>query len=244
MPELKVGQIYRYSRPYAERPEVIDGLPNFFSILRPVGRQPKLLLDAGINTPKIVRAIDGNRRPGILISSSPHKAGTHSTPWTDSFDHQNGHVRYYGDNRDPGREPSKNRGNAALLHEARIHSSPHEHVRRTASPIFVFKRVAVDSRLKGNVLFVGLAILVKTSAITQTIRSTDSHFKNYVFDLALLNLSSQMNSLDCSWMVDRRNPRLALESTMRNAPPAWRKWIETGTAATTESGAGVTAPIQ
>ncbi|MBK7123629.1 MAG: hypothetical protein IPH68_12960 [Chitinophagaceae bacterium] len=41
-----------------------------------------------------------NRRPAILISSSPHKI-SETTPWQDVFDVDNGHIRYYGDNKTP-----------------------------------------------------------------------------------------------------------------------------------------------
>ena len=58
-----------------------------------------LLLDSGINTPKVIATPDGGRRPAILISSSPHKRGQLETPWHDEFDLDHGHVRYFGDHK-------------------------------------------------------------------------------------------------------------------------------------------------
>ena len=98
---MKIGQIFRYSRPYNANPESIDGLPNYFYYTyTDNSRLP--LLDAGINPIHKVRAIDGARRPAILISSSPHKIGSLETPWQDVFDPDNGHIHYYGDNKEPG----------------------------------------------------------------------------------------------------------------------------------------------
>ncbi|WP_245173327.1 hypothetical protein [Streptomyces aureus] len=42
---------------------------------------------------------DDPRRPVILIRSSPWKASTEQTPLHDVFDMDNGHVRYFGDNK-------------------------------------------------------------------------------------------------------------------------------------------------
>ena len=43
-------------------------------------------MESGINTPAAVRGSDGaQRRPAIIISSSPHKRGSSETPWQDFF---------------------------------------------------------------------------------------------------------------------------------------------------------------
>ena len=90
---MKVGDIFRYARPYDAKPSEIDGYPNFFHRTQTADHK-MALLEAGINPIANIRAVDGSRRPAILISSSPHKTGSHETPWQDYFDPDNGHVRY------------------------------------------------------------------------------------------------------------------------------------------------------
>ena len=65
------------------------------------------LLDSGVNRTNKVASTSGSRRPAILISSSPHKIGTKETPWQDFFDPDNGHIRYYGDNKALGKDPAR-----------------------------------------------------------------------------------------------------------------------------------------
>ncbi|MEU5234659.1 hypothetical protein AB0G82_36245 [Streptomyces anulatus] len=54
-------------------------------------------LSKGVNPIAKAKAVDGHRRPVVLIRSSPWKTGTVETPWHDVLDLDNGHVRYYGD---------------------------------------------------------------------------------------------------------------------------------------------------
>jgi len=82
---MRIGEIFRYSRPYNAREETIDGLPNFFHYTSSPGAK-LALLDSGINPIQKISAPDGQRCPAILISSSPHKIGSPETPWQDFFD--------------------------------------------------------------------------------------------------------------------------------------------------------------
>ena len=95
---MRIGETFRYSRPYSPKPEIIDGLPNYFAASFTQNASLPLL-DAGINPIREINAVDCKRRPAILISSSPHRIGTETTPWQDFFNPDNGHIRYYGDNR-------------------------------------------------------------------------------------------------------------------------------------------------
>ncbi len=82
---MRVGQIFRYSRPYSAVEPTIDGLPNYFYYTHtPETNLP--LLDAGINPIQKVITPSGARCPAILISSSPHRIGSAETPWQDFFD--------------------------------------------------------------------------------------------------------------------------------------------------------------
>lgn len=205
---LKVGETYRYARPYADSPEFIDGLPNYFAAVRTPDAETKPLLEAGINSLRALTAPDGGRRPAILISSSPHKAGSEWTPWDDTFEQDSGFVRYFGDNRDPHLDPSKARGNALLLTQFSIHTSQSAEVRATATPIFLFRRVTVDGRQKGNVMFAGLAVIERARLVTQFDQARRQTFTNHVFELAVLGLSETQDSVNWDWISARRNPTL------------------------------------
>jgi hypothetical protein len=94
---MRIGQVFRTARPYSASPAEVDGLPNFFHwTVAPDGTLA--VVDSGINRLRAVTPVSGARVPAILIRSSPHKAGTATTPWQDVFDPDHGHVRYFGDN--------------------------------------------------------------------------------------------------------------------------------------------------
>jgi Restriction endonuclease AspBHI N-terminal/Restriction endonuclease len=225
---IRVGQTYRYARPYAESPEIIDGLPNFFAAVRTSGADTKPVLEAGINALKLIKAVDGQRRPAILISSSPHKAGSEWTPWDDTFEQDVGFVRYFGDNRDQGKEPSRARGNALLLAQFPIHTTLDSRRRESAVPIFLFRRVAVDGRQKGNVMFAGLAVLERAELVTQFDQARRQTFTNYAFEFAVLGLPDRQDSVDWDWISARRDPHASLNATADLAPKAWKLWMSGG----------------
>lgn len=96
---MRIGEIFRYSRPYNNKPEFVDGMPNYFYHTYTVGER-LALLEKGINPIASIKCCDNTIRvPAILISSSPHKVGSIDTPWEDTFDPDNGHIRYFGDNK-------------------------------------------------------------------------------------------------------------------------------------------------
>src|SRR5688572_10725564 len=111
---MQIGDVYRYGRPYSSDRAEIDGFRNFFHVVSSPGRALPLL-ESGINGIGLTNAVDRPRRPAVLIRSSPHRVGSKTTPWQDFFDPDNGHIRYYGDNKDPGTDPSGAPGNKLLL---------------------------------------------------------------------------------------------------------------------------------
>jgi hypothetical protein len=88
---MRIGDVYRYARPYSVLPEKIDGLVNYFYATQ-TGGCTLALLEKGINAIGTIEAPEGFRRPAILIRSSPHKIGSYETPWQDVFDTDNGHT--------------------------------------------------------------------------------------------------------------------------------------------------------
>jgi hypothetical protein len=224
---FEFGAVYRCARKYSATPAVIDGLPNFFTQLYSPGK-PLPMLDAGINSLAPVKTSQGTRRPAILFSSSPHKAGTEKTPWEDVYNPEQGSVLYFGDNKTSKSAPEAARGNVWLLEELPLHRSKDPQARLRATPLLLFRRTPWDGRKKGNVQFAGLAVIERAEPIRQFNRSTGEHFGNYSFDLALLSLAEEKGCLDCTWILARREPSVATEDTMKDAPKAWREWVRLG----------------
>lgn len=118
---FRIGAIYRYSSRSKEReqPEKqADGLPNFFYETYLAGAS-SICFQKGIHNIAGVTLPDGTKRiPAIIISSSPHKAGTDPTPWSDDFNPDYGSIRYYGDNKcyNPG-QPTRFRDQGARHQE-------------------------------------------------------------------------------------------------------------------------------
>ncbi len=220
---MRVGEIFRYSRPYDSTQEFIDGLPNYFHRTNTPGCN-KPLLDSGINP----IGTDGDFCPAILISSSPHKIGSPETPWQDFFDPDNGHAHYFGDNKNPGVDPSKPKGNKALLRQFTLHSSSKISDRRDSCPIIVFKRVRVGSSAKGNVQFQGYGIISSVKLVTQYHRKDDTAFSNFAFDFTFLSLASENEEFPWEWISKRRDPSLSSVETLAHAPKAWRDWVAGG----------------
>jgi hypothetical protein len=224
---LRIGTNYRYARPYAPEPVEIDGLPNFFSHVSLHG-ETLPTLERGINPMRFVSAIDGSRRPAILISSSPHKVGSGFTPWQDTFEPDLGTVRYYGDTKSKDSDPNTSPGNAALLEQFRFHTSPRADDRRRAAPLILFRRVTVQGRAKGNVQFAGVAIIERAERITQFNPASEEYFTNYVFEFAVLSLTPENDCLDWGWIDERRNIRATADAILQSAPSAWREWLRFG----------------
>lgn len=227
MPKLRIGEIFRYSKP--SRPEIqeIDNLPNHFFVTNSPG-QPSVQLEKGISPIGVTHAADGNRTPAILIRSSPHKIGSHETPWQDTFDPDNGHIHYFGDNKEPGKNPAESPGNKALLEAFQIHSSPNPDVRKNAVPLIFYRAVSQGDKVKGFIEFNGFGIIQNCELVTQFDRKNKRAFPNYAFDFLIFDMSKENEEFEWSWINDRRNSALTVDQSMRNAPSSWKKWIKEG----------------
>lgn len=224
MGKLRVGQVYRYARPYRPEPAEIDGYTNYFHAANSEGF-PLPLLEKGINGIGRVQSDSGPVSPAILISSSPHKAGSEGTPWQDLFDADNGYIRYFGDNRSTGPAGTAP-GNKLLLEQFRLHSSPDRADRKQAVPILFFERVAVGGRSHGSVRFWGLGVIQSVQVITQY-QEKIGYFSNYQYEFAVLSLRDENEEFDWEWVTARRNGG---EMSQYNsfAPTSWRKWVRDG----------------
>jgi hypothetical protein len=227
MSKLKIGEVFRYGRPYSAESAVIDGYPNHFFTTNLPG-QSLSQLDSGINPIGFIRAPEGQRRPAILIRSSPHKIGSHDTPWQDTFDPDNGHIRYYGDNKEPGKNPDEAPGNKVLLEAFKIHSTLDSQLRSQAVPLLFYRAVSRNEKSKGYVEFNGFGIIQSVELITQYDRAKERAFPNYAFDFVIFDMRKEHEEFDWSWINDRRNPELSIEKILQKAPESWKSWIKNG----------------
>ncbi len=217
---LKVGDIYRYSSSFDPSTEVIDGLPNLIHITSTPGKN-KVLMEAGISP----IGSKGNC-PAILISSSVHKHGSKETPWQDEFDVDQGFARYFGDNKS-SLDPSKSNGNKALLEQFALHKSGLAEMRSLAAPILLFKSVQVGTRIKGNRIFQGVALINSAERVSQYQKDI-GYFTNYVFEFTVLNLVEENDYFNWDWISARRDISLSPEETLKLAPKSWKQWVESG----------------
>ncbi|PWW65647.1 restriction endonuclease [Actinokineospora spheciospongiae] len=228
---IKIGEQLRYAKSKDSTAETVDGLRNFFHITQLAGTS-RLQLDKGIDTPAMVHAADGLRRPALLIRSTPRKAGSADTPWHDVFDLENGHVRYYGDHRPETKvDVGTTSGSKAMLTVFEEHQSTDPAVRVSATPLLLFRSIPMGRVPKGYVEFCGLGVIERTERVVQQTAGSRT-FVNYVFDIALLDLAQTGDGIDWTWINARRNPELTAQQALEHAPKSWRVWVQDGQALT------------
>lgn len=222
MKRFRMGQLYRYARPASPSAPDIDGIPNFHYIVAAEG-SPTLQLERGINTPSPTRAVDGDRLAVVLLSSNENKLGSAENPWHDTLAPDEGFARYFGDNKTPDVDPGTVNGNRTLLRQFELHTSPEKTKRELAAPILLFR-----STQKGFKEFAGLGLITGAKRVTQFSDKNGGFFTNYLFDLAIISLTEEDESLAMLWVQDRRDPGREARVANAMAPKAWRLWIKYG----------------
>jgi hypothetical protein len=221
-----MGTVLRDPRPKSGQGVAFNDYPNIYvATAYPGGKL--VPFDSGINVIAPVKSVDGVRTPAIIIASSPHKVGRRETPWQDIFDVDNGHIRYYGDNRRVAVDPDTARGNRALKAAFDQHLSPLEEVRRAALPLIFFRRVSREGKQKGYPQFEGFGIVRACERVVQ-LDDAGRPFANYVFDFLVMDLAKENEIFDWSWINARRNPIKSAASCLDAAPAAWRRWVKDG----------------
>ncbi|MGP4004574.1 restriction endonuclease [Streptomyces sp. 8N706] len=228
---LRIGDVLRYTSAKDPAQQQIDGHANFHFVTHSPLRK-RASLEAGINPMAQVEVAGQPRRPAVLIRSSPWKAGTEQTPWHDVFDLDNGHIRYFGDHK-AGLDgpPGSTKGNAALLDAFSGHQAPTDEERGGGVPLLLFRAVQRNGRVKGYVEFCGLGLIERAERLVQWAGHERTTFTNYVFDIALVDLTHENDQLDWAWITARRDPSVPDEEALALAPAAWREWVEHGHAA-------------
>lgn len=239
LPARKVGmqEVLRYAKGTSHVDVQVDAHLNFHFLTHPGSEEAKrFLLEAGINRPASVTAIDGARRPAILLRSSPWKAGHETNPWEDVYDLNHGHVRYFGDHKATKVGPvGVTPGNRALLDAWELHASPLREDRLLAPPLLLFRAVPVidaegRTQQKGYVEFCGLGVLERLEMVVQRDPQSNKTFPNLVVDIVVVGLD-QDDAFDWRWVDARRDPLVSAEESLTLAPQHWQRWVREGRAA-------------
>lgn len=233
---MRLFELYRYMKP-SPGPEIefIDGYRNIFHATRwpawpGLAGAGRVQLDHGIDSVKSIKAVDGVRRPAILIASKPHRAGSDWTPWHDELDSERGHVRYFGDNKaELGTGPLGPAGNRSILEQFSLHQGTTREDRLRAAPLLIFESLVHEGKAKGYWRFLGVGIVERAELVAQIDRR-NRPFVNYVFDCLLVDLSSEGLGIAWEWIAARRDPSKSLEECLVLAPSAWRRWVNVGPA--------------
>ena len=223
---LLLNKVFRY--PAKSQPEIkiINGLPNFYHWTHTPGVSGQPQLTSGINLMRKVSTPSGQRRPAILIRSSPYLYGTKSTPWQDRYDLDKGRVRYFGDaKREHMPDPLKPKGNKALLDLRDEHQSPDREVRENSAPLIFF----VCPR-QGQAKFSGIGVIESAERISQ-VDANQQPFTNYVFECSILDLKDEGETLNWEWLRERSDKTRLDNETTTYAPEAWKQWVRNGSSA-------------
>jgi len=231
---VKVYDLYRYVKP-SPGPDVeyIDGIRNIFNATRwpawpGLADAGRVQLDRGIDSVKKVEAVDGVRRPAILIGSKPHQAGSDWTPWHDELDPDRGFTRYYGDNKaDSGMDAFGPAGIRSIVEQLFFHTGATRLERLQAAPLLFFESLVHEGKAKGFWRFLGVGLVERAELVTQIDRRNRA-FVNYVFDCQLVDLNAEGLNVAWEWIAARRDPTKTLEEALTLAPLAWQRWVELG----------------
>jgi len=223
-----MGRVYRYNKNLNPQNEIIDEYPNYLYYTSSDKNNTKALLEKGINRISGINVQNTMRYPAILISSSPHKIGTETTPWEDIFDVDHGRIVYYGDNKNPDKQPNASQGNKALLDAYQLHISNNSEERKNAAPILFFRKVPVGAKQKGFIQFQGFGIIRGIRLITQFDPKKKLYFTNYEFEFVVFDLSAENEGFNWDWINKRKDPDVDIDNTIKASPKSWKAWIEYG----------------
>lgn len=167
------------------------------------------------------------RTPVINFHSNPFKEDEEQTPWRDLILQDEGRVIYNGDNKSSSKKAHDTFGNKQVLKILDLYFSKDKKDRLLAPPIIITKTVKINNKT-GFRQFMGVGIIRKSpNLIQQYEKGSDRVFSNYQYEVTLLKLSPK-EYFDWDWIDDRRNPKISLEDSLKNAPSSWKEWVEKG----------------
>ncbi len=167
--------------------------------------------------------------PLLICTTSPHKSGTAETPWSDIIRPDEGYIVYYGDNKDPANcDATSVDGNRRMLEAMRLQHSSRREDRLLAAPVLVVSAHGRNGLGKGYRRVEGIGVIVRAEVISQRHTEQPLAFQNLKFELAILDLRDDNDSIPMSWINSRRDPETSLQEQYELAPLAWKKFIDGG----------------
>ena len=229
---LELGESYRFGRGEKHDPErpSVDGVPNWFFVTAGPEGSASLFPQSGIYAPSSPFRDGVAQIPLIVCTTSPHKGGTSETPWTDVIRPDEGYAWYFGDNKTPGIDPSQSLGNKRLLQAMEMHGSSDLRVREMAPPVILLTTHGEGGAGKGYKRFEGLAVVTHAEQVLQRSPKSGQTFRNFRFELQILDLKDNNERLSISWINARRDPEGSLASQLTHAPAPWREFVRKGPA--------------
>ncbi|CAF1782715.1 restriction endonuclease [Bacillus subtilis] len=164
-------------------------------------------------------------QPNSLAFVVLYTSGSESE-WPDEINFETGHVRYYGDNRDAGRELHEKRGNQ-LLRDA-FHNISEQNYKNV--PPFLLFRKSPTIKSSRSVTFVGLAVpgrqqfSIDESLVAIWRTHKGSRFQNYEAYFTLLDTANETEKLK-DWLIMRT---VDLEASAKIAPEQWKIFVSKG----------------
>lgn len=229
---LRQGMSYRwpsFDSPLIDASE-IDGVTNWFWVtdsgrVEDRGLRPQ----AGIWNPRMVKRGGNDQIPLVICTTSPHKGGTAETPWVDIIRPDEGYVIYYGDNKDPAiRDATSVRGNRQMLETMRLQHSSLRDERLLAPPILILTTHGGTGLGGGFRRVEGLGIILRAEVISQRHTEQPLAFQNLRFEIAVLDLKDDSDTIPMSWLNLRRQNDSQLQAQYEEAPKAWQQFIDRG----------------
>jgi len=158
--------------------------------------------------------------PFFILDSNSFKYGTADNPWKDDFWIEEGFVLYHGDSKE-GKDIFSSTGNRKILGVLEQYFNPE--LKALAPPMLVTRHVEVNGNKKGYRKIVGYGYPEKTYVEVQREKNSGKYFTN--LKIKVLLLSKEQEEVSMAWLDDRRDHGLSPAEMLRNAPLAWKKWL-------------------
>ncbi len=167
------------------------------------------------------------RLPLINFHTNPFKENEESSPWRDLIFQEEGRVIYNGDNKSSLKNVNETFGNKKILKILPQYLSKLRSERLKAAPIIITKTIKIGNKT-GFRKFIGYGIInTPPKLIFQYEKGKDLIFANYQYEVTLFSLTTD-GTFDWRWIDDRRDKNLSDEDCLKNAPEAWRNWVDYG----------------
>ena len=209
---IQVGETVRYARTSSFE-ALYEGYLNWHHLTRsPRETDPRMILERGINPVAPLSAVDGVRRPVIVIRSSPWKAGSEDTPGTTS---STSTTDTSGTSGTTSPRPSARSaqplatGPCSRPGGCTPSNSPEERVLAPPLLVFAARPEFRDGRRleKGFLDFAGVCVIERLEFVVQRDTRDGQSFPNLVVDLVVLRLDEN-DEVDWRWIDDRRDAAL------------------------------------